>query len=167
MRPFPTTDWGFCISTNASNNRIGTDGNGEADVAESNVISGNTSDGVMIIVASGNQVAGNFIGTDASGVTDLGNGRYGVNIDASNQGNTTGNIIGGTLQKANVIAFNAWSGVRLGGSNAYPNGSPILYNSIFSNGDNGEVGINLQPDDTFYGLTPNDAGDADVGSNIC
>ena len=153
---------GVEIHLGAGNNRIGTDGNGVGDAAEANVIGGNAVDGVMIIVSSSNQVAGNFIGTNQNGAA-LGNGRYGVNIDGSNTGVTTANVVGGSLQKANVIAFNNWSGVKV--SSVHATSNPILYNSIHSNGANGEVGINLQPGDQLYGLTPNDAGDGDIGGN--
>src|SRR5262249_21160903 len=68
---------GVLIDAGASQNRIGTDGDGIGDVAERNVISGNSADGILItgydaqynfvVVATGNIVAGNFIGTDITG----------------------------------------------------------------------------------------------------
>jgi hypothetical protein len=151
----------------ANQNRIGTNANGISDALERNVISGNGTDGIVIFVASSNEVAGNYIGTDLSGAAPLGNGRYGINVGGSNTGSNTGNIIGGSIAKANVIAFNAWSGVCICGgiTGTYPVENRILYNSIFSNGDNGEVGITLQPGDTLYGVTPNDPGDSDEGAN--
>ncbi|MEX1248701.1 MAG: LamG-like jellyroll fold domain-containing protein [Anaerolineales bacterium] len=153
---------GVILSGAASSNRIGTDGNGQADAAEANVISGNTSIGVHVIVATSNQIAGNYIGTDKTGTAPLGNGLEGVSISSSNVGGTNGNTVGGSPEKANVIAFNQREGVEVGGVSSYPTGTAILYNSIFSNGD---LGINISPNDGFYGVTPNDIGDVDSGSN--
>ena len=73
---------GVVIDGGASSNRIGTDGAGVDDVAERNVISGNSYDGVEIAGAgtNGNIVAGNFIGTDVTGTSALKNGYTGVAI---------------------------------------------------------------------------------------
>ena len=68
---------GIKIDVGSSFNRIGTDGDGLADAAERNVISGNARRGVLIGFDAGNDqntVAGNFIGTDATGTAALGNG---------------------------------------------------------------------------------------------
>jgi len=68
-----------------------------------NLISGNGSNGVQIlgVAATGNQVQGNFIGTDINGTADLGNLDDGVNIQAP------GNTVGGTGPGArNVISGN-------------------------------------------------------------
>jgi len=146
----------------ASSNRIGTNGDGLADAAEANVISSNTSTGVFIIVAPSNQIAGNFIGTDKTGTQPLGNGLDGIHINASDKGNTNGNVVGGSIAKANVIAFNQQDGVEVTGIGVYPLNTPILYNSIFSNGF---LGINLRPGDLFYGISPNDSLDVDSGAN--
>ena len=153
---------GVEISDGASANLIGTNGDGQADSLEANVISANAGGGVVIIVASSNEIAGNFIGTDKNGTAPLGNGQEGIEINASNIGGTNGNAIGGTPQKANVIAFNSAEGVEISGFGVNPINGPILYNSIFSNGS---LGINLHPSDGFYGITLNDAGDTDSGAN--
>jgi hypothetical protein len=69
-----------------------------------NILSGNDADGIRIggPGASGNWVAGNFIGSDVTGTADLGNGRDGIAIvDAP------GNLIGGTAAGAgNVLSGN-------------------------------------------------------------
>lgn len=72
--------------------------------AARNVISGNSSEGVVIAPANAtnNKIMGNYIGTDKSGTADLGNDLGGVSIsDASN------NTVGGTVSGArNVISGN-------------------------------------------------------------
>jgi RHS repeat-associated protein/CSLREA domain-containing protein len=90
----------------SSNNTVG------GTVAGSrNVVSGNTSFGVYLDeLASGNQVQGNYIGTDLSGFVDLGNGDTGVYIYGGDN-----NTIGGTLSGArNVISGNNYDGVFVG-----------------------------------------------------
>ncbi|MCS6803660.1 MAG: hypothetical protein NZ823_00775 [Blastocatellia bacterium] len=122
--------------TQVQGNFIGTDVNGTADLGNAgsgvviagppnntvggaspsarNIISGNDGGGVVIEGnrARGNQVLGNFIGTDVNGTADLGNSLDGVQIfDAPN------NAIGGTTPGArNVISGNNGNGVAINGS---------------------------------------------------
>jgi titin len=75
-----------------------------------NVISGNAKSGVVLYLASatGNTVQGNFIGTDATGRRDLGNGGRGVDITNG----PADNLIGGASAAArNVISGNDSGGV--------------------------------------------------------
>src|SRR5262249_31082534 len=68
--------------------------------------------------ARNNLVAGNFIGTNASGTVSLGN-TIGVLVD---QG-ASGNLIGGTTAAArNVISGNTGDGVRISASGTSGNG---------------------------------------------
>jgi uncharacterized repeat protein (TIGR01451 family) len=108
--------------------------NGVADADERNVISGNADRGVRLQDgATGNLVAGNFIGTDAAGTGAIPNFMGLQAQDAS------GNTIGGTVAGArNIIANNSGNGVLVSGPNAL--GNLILSNSIFGNGD---LGIRL------------------------
>lgn len=135
---------GVGVVINAPGNTIG----GTTAMAR-NVISGNDSAGVVIGgEATGNAVQGNFIGTDVTGILDLGNGPEGVIIAASD------NIIGGREKGAgNIIAFNGRGVFVYSGS-----GNAILANSIHSNKG---LGIDLRPD----GTTANDASDRDMGAN--
>ena len=84
-----------------------------------NVISGNHGDGIAIggSVAFGNSVgnliAGNSIGTDATGERALGNTADGI-LDGPVSGSSTPNTIGGTSSAArNVISANGQDGVEV------------------------------------------------------
>jgi CSLREA domain-containing protein len=119
-------------------------------VGAGNVISGNSLNGVQIEGGSGNTVAGNLIGTDASGVQPLGNGtpddfESGVFIRTTGQGNVV---------EHNTVAFNRGHGVQVDGGT----GIRVSENTIFSNTG---LGISLGSG----GVTPNDVGDADAGAN--
>ena len=80
--------------------------------AERNVISGNAFEGVQLLggLTTGNQVLGNFIGTDATGTIDLGNTHDGVEITTG----PSGNFIGGSLPgEGNLVSGNADGGVTI------------------------------------------------------
>ncbi|MEP7339749.1 MAG: putative Ig domain-containing protein [Acidobacteriota bacterium] len=111
---------------NALNNTIG-----GTTAAARNIISGNLSNGVLIestgLPTTGNLVQGNFIGTDAGGTGDLGNGNNGVLI-RSFADVASNNTVGGTASGAgNLISGNGAvgasnsNGVELNGSNATNN----------------------------------------------
>jgi hypothetical protein len=81
---------------------------GGTDPADRNLISGNVNWG-FILEGSGNTIAGNLIGLDATGVNALANGNGGV-IDEG----AMDNIIGGTTAAArNYIAGNIDRGLKL------------------------------------------------------
>ncbi len=91
--------------------------------ASGNTISANFGNGVEVD-SSGSVFVGNYIGTDASFATGLGNAGDGIYIIGSN------NVFGGTAAGAgNVIAYNAVAGVFVYSSS----GNAIRGNSIFSN----------------------------------
>ena len=119
--------------------------------ADGNLISGNTNVGLAFFTVGtgGNQALSNLIGTDATGTLPLGNGSHGVLMQSNN--NRVGSL---TTTTGNVIAFNGGYGVRVDTGT----GNAVVNNSIFSNG---LLGIDLVPG----GVTPNDAGDTDTGSN--
>jgi CSLREA domain-containing protein len=92
---------------NAGGNIIG--GN---QAQEMNLISGNGESGIFIYgpESIGNEIRGNYIGTDVSGIADLGNSRHGVQIS----GGASNSTIGGTVPEArNVISGNAIFGVSI------------------------------------------------------
>jgi titin len=128
-------------------NYIGTDRNGTADLSNGygifisgapsntvggttegarNVISGNGGDGIRILGGGENRIEGNYIGTDATGTADLGNGDTGLYIDSA-----PFNVVGGTTDGArNVISGNDFLGVAIAGSFAGPAENRIEGNYI-------------------------------------
>jgi hypothetical protein len=121
------------VDVEGSNNLIG-----GTSAAARNVISGNYSNGLAILNGgSGNQVQGNFIGTDKTGRKPLGNMGAGVAIT---QGAPSQNWIGGAADGAgNIIAFNGGAGVTIfpwpfqNPSDTSGVENAILGNSIFGN----------------------------------
>ncbi len=146
-------NFGAGVEVSASNNTVG----GTTPTAR-NLISGNGENGVSVSFPGGNLIQGNFIGTDVSGAGDAGNFNHGILVTSSE------NSIGGIVAAAgNVIAFNGKDGTSDGVAVLTPmvgisTGNAILANAIFSNAG---LGIDLNDD----GVTPNDAGDGDTGSN--
>jgi titin len=109
IAPMPNTEDGIHLTQTANNNVIG----GTTSAAR-NVISSNGSDGIELEIAStDNQISGNFIGVDASGLLPLGNASAGVRVD----GNSSSNTIGGNITGAgNVISSNGSDGINLNSS---------------------------------------------------
>src|SRR5262249_41801314 len=82
---------------------------GGAAAGAGNVISGNPFDAVILEFGAGNTVAGNLIGTDATGAVALGNGQIGLTIQDSSS-----NTVGGTTTSArNVIAASGLEGLDI------------------------------------------------------
>ena len=111
---------------------VGAPGNtiGGINAAASNVISGNANSGVEIrgAAANSNLIEGNLIGTDATGMTTLGNSNGGVYVD----GGAPSNTIGGSAAGAgNVISGNAGDGVTF--SDSGTTGNQVLGNKIGTN----------------------------------
>jgi CSLREA domain-containing protein len=129
-----------------TNNTIGGD-----TLEARNLISGNNGHGVRFFDGAFNEVVGNLIGTDKSGIGDLGNGASGIEVLEQ-----TKTLLGGTGAAKNTIAFNAHDGVEISGVTSTDN--TVVGDSIFSNGG---LGIDLGDS----GRTPNDPGDADTGAN--
>jgi titin len=79
-----------------------------------NVISGNDENGIFIYgpTATNNLIAGNYIGTDITGETYLGNKYAGITVSSA-----PANTIGGTIAgDGNVISANGNSGISLNGT---------------------------------------------------
>lgn len=131
--PLRGDDNGILVDVNAHDNLI-----------DSNVISGNAKDGVLVFQgATKTTITNNRVGVAASDDTNLGNGMKGIETQASN------NYIAN-----NRVAFNHLDGIRIkSGTN---NG--VRFNDVFSNSN---FGINLGSD----AWTANDTGDGDGGAN--
>jgi len=121
------------------------------------VVNRSSNSGILIIGsgATGNRVAGNYLGTDASGTQDLGNGSRGVGIY-----NGENNTVGGTTAGArNVISGNNGEGIVISGNDASGNkvkgnyiGTDKIGTADLGNGDQG-VNINTAPNNTVGGTT--------------
>src|SRR5438477_562920 len=106
--------------TDAPNNTVGGTAPGARNVISANGFGGafNPNAGVAIggSGATGNHVEGNFIGTDVSGTSALGNNTAGVTVASA------GNFVGGvTAAQRNVVSGNAGSGVFLFSADAVDN----------------------------------------------
>lgn len=135
-------------------NGIVIDGAAYNSLIDSNLISGNLQQGIAIHITScnGNILRKNLIGTDISGTTNIGNGIDGVRIAEGPQSN----IIGGSSNERNIIAYNGGNGVTV--MNNGDDYNLISCNSIFNNAG---LGIDLY----LPGVNQNDAGDTDSGPN--
>lgn len=159
---------GSGIQVFAASSPTGANTIGGTTAGARNVISGNNNNGITG-GAPNLIIRGNYIGTDATGTANLGNGFAGVDLTA-----TDGNTVGGTgAGEGNLIAFNGTvsptlgNGVRVvsstSGGTVFGVGNLISGNSIFSNT---HLGIDLLGGiESVAGVTANDAGDADVGPN--
>ena len=136
------------LIVNSANNLIG-----GLTAAARNLISGNSGDGLELTgsLALGNQILGNFIGTDVTGAIGLPNGANGILI-AGASGTTIGDAA--TTTGTNRIAFNSGAGVAVSDGV----GNRLQGNAIFGNGT---LGLDLGAD----GVTMNDSNDADGGAN--
>ena len=71
---------------------------------EHNIISGNKQNGIILIQGIENIIQGNYLGTDASGTKDLGNGFSGIQIASSSNNMVSGkNLISGNTGPGVVI----------------------------------------------------------------
>jgi hypothetical protein len=159
---------GISIDNQAQRNRVGTNADGLSDDLERNVFSGNSIWGVIVFApgTTDNVIAGNFIGTDATGLGPLGNGLDGVLLTSGatfNRVGTNGDGHGDPAE-GNLIAFNAGDGVRVSTSSTLGDAvaNSIRGNSIHSNA---ELGIDLNATSLDDEVTPNDPGDTDTGGN--
>lgn len=109
----------------ADNNLVGSPANAPNAIYR-NLISGNTANGVLVSDGDGNQVSGNYIGTDVTGTKSIANKTNGVVITSSG-GFARNNKVGDTGSFArNVISGNRQAGVRISGNNT-------LNNQVFNN----------------------------------
>ncbi len=104
VNPLPNTN-GIVLNSGSNSN-----------IVRDNVISGNSSAGVLISKSNQNQIKGNKIGTDISGLIQIAN-ENGIMIDSS-----LNNIIGGTsIADRNIISGNGQSGIVISGRTSSQN----------------------------------------------
>ena len=114
----PNEDAGIAVLT--SDNLIGGD-----SVSARNVISGNGSFGILVAElpderqASGNILQGNYVGPDVVGMTGIGNGSHGIQIEEASDNTIANNLVGAS----------AFAGIRIIDTN---NGDDIPANNIIS-----------------------------------
>ncbi|MES2992095.1 MAG: DUF4347 domain-containing protein [Pseudomonadota bacterium] len=101
---------------------------GGSSAADRNVISGNEGVGVRVdgAAATGNQIAGNFIGLTAAGTAVLGNGDDGVQLFGGAAGNTVG---GASADWRNVISGNA-DAIQIGHTTGGSSGNVVRHNYL-------------------------------------
>src|SRR5579884_2643980 len=141
------------IEVAGANNTIG----GTASGAR-NILSANTNNGLLFDSgASGNQVLGNYLGTNLFGTAALANSGNGIEIQG------TGNTIGGTSSGRNLISGNGNDGVKIdsGGSGNVVLGNYIGVNTYdtaaLGNSGNGiEVAGNSNTIGASYAVAPNE-----------
>ena len=152
---------GIGFTSGATNNIVGGSDPGDANVIIKSFLSGIDIDG-----CNANWIMGNRIGVDLNG-NAAGNGGRGILIqpDINTAAGSVNNIIGGSVPAAgNIIANNHDAGVLIiTSSPASPSaGNAMRFNSIYSNG---QLGIDLSAGSIEDGVTFNDPGDTDGGSN--
>ncbi|HNQ68642.1 MAG TPA: NosD domain-containing protein [Bacteroidales bacterium] len=131
-------------------NGIVLDSGSHSNLIRDNVISGNTSAGILISKSNQNQIKGNKIGTDISGLSQIAN-ENGLMIDSS-----INNIIGGeNINDRNIISGNNQSGIVISGRTSTQN--QILGNYIGTD-LNGEAKLS-----NLYGIAITKAFDNIIG----
>src|SRR5262249_44149990 len=136
----------------ASFNWIGVNPNVGKAQDQGNVISGNGIVGVHIVSGDRNDVAGNELGTDATGTLSLPNALFGIDLS-----NASNNTIGGTTAAVgNLITDKGGRGIVVLGP---PTGDQIPANRIFGNKgqaiDLGDDGVTKNYSSPRRGLGPN------------
>jgi hypothetical protein len=151
----PNQDGGVFLEVGASNNRVGTSGDGTSDALERNVISGSVNDGLFITgpSASGNVVAGNYVGVDKTGAVALGNQGLGLVITGGAVGNRVGvnPVDAGAAAEGNVFSANVDSGVFLGGVGTSGN---VVAGNFIGTDPTGTVNLGNASGNAALGLPP-------------
>ena len=147
---------------------VGASGNtiGGSAAGEGNIISANGDYGVNIVAAgpktsaNDNLVLGNRIGTDPTGIADIGNQASGIHIAAGEGESASNNVIGGIKPgSGNLVSGNTESGVQISGVGA--TGNQLLANMI---GTNADASAALEND--LHGVEIGDAPDNRIGDTV-
>ena len=106
---------GSLARANAANGIAVVQGANHVSIGPGNTISGNGVDGIAILGSSADLIAGNSVGTDASGTRAVGNGNAGILVD---QGSGA-IVIGGTnFGSDNTVSGNGSVGIALQGGSS-------------------------------------------------
>ena len=134
---------------------------GGSSPGDGNVLAGADFYQGLVLGGSGHVVQGNFIGTDVTGTLDLGNHRLGIIATG------TDITIGGTNPgEGNTIAFNGGTFGSSAGINIWGQQVRVRGNRIFENKGTSSDGLGIDLIAAgSSGVTPNDLGDGDAGSN--
>ncbi len=120
-----------------------------------NLISGNTTAGLLVQRSNGNIIQGNKIGCDRTGMFAISN-YYGVAIDSS-----ASNTIGGnTSAESNIISGNAYAGIGINSNISYNNSIKGNYIGI---NINGAARTDTIPN--YYGIAINDSYNNTIGGS--
>ena len=85
---------------------------------EGNIISGNKHDGILFECSDNNNIMGNFIGTDNTGLLNFGNGKNGIHFLKSNTNNVSGcGVDSNPFIYYNVVGWNKEQGILIHDSN--------------------------------------------------
>ena len=131
-----------------------------------NVISGNGGDGVQVVGGlgtTGNEVLGNYIGTNKNGTSALGNTEEGVLLFS-----VSDNTVGGTTAGArNVISGNKQDGVQISGnaSIGIATGNVVLGNFIGTRANGTEALGNTEDGVDIFDARVNTVGGTDSGAD--
>jgi hypothetical protein len=122
---------------------------GGSTAGDRNLISGNETYGIEFRGANNSRASGNYVGTDITGLLDVGNKQHGVVIIASTD------TVGGPADAfGNTVAFNRGAGIYDSTGTA----NLVRFNRTYGNGS---LGIDLFP----RGIVANDSLDGDAGAN--
>lgn len=154
-------DIGILLEGNS--NIIGTDGDGNLDAYERNIISGNSSSGVFVRGGdispkpAGNHIAGNFIGLNANGDEAKANGGDGILIDLAGTENVVGmnsDNSAGDSAEGNIISGNNGAGIQI----TYSGSTTVTRNQIGTD----STGMSAIPN-ISHGVKIDDSDDCIVG----
>jgi hypothetical protein len=108
---------GILLTVSASNNVIGTNGNGISDALEGNIIGNNGGRGILNWISHNNVIAGNKIGLDISNAAAT-NSQQGIHLVNSHDCRIgTDGTGGNAAAEANIIGFNISDGIRISNEN--------------------------------------------------
>jgi gliding motility-associated-like protein len=145
---------------------------GGSSYLEKNVISKNTSHGILIDNSNTITIKGNFIGTDKTGLIKKGNSSHGIQMQTA----VNGIVIGGKRYvDGNIISCNGAAGINFedgGTGKLAANGTIIKGNLIGTDSTttqdfgNFVIGIILKSDNCIIGDTSNQEGNVMAGTDL-